>query len=209
MVLPHPSVLCVPGCAGCWLLAHHHRARIPQSISQPRRAHAPMGHPVPPSPIGHNQTQRHSRAKRRSSRLIQTQMVSDRGSLQGQRVTLPAGNQDTAFQVCFKYSSPHAHPGLSFRDQSSSFWKQHVCLQSATGAQTRNLLLLLHPRPHLLAGFVPHMRSGLDHHFWEETSLWLNCLNTSVGIQSQPGSALGWIWPVGCFWSDPESPLPL
>lgn len=120
----------------CWLLAHHHRARIPQSISQPRRAHAPTGHPVPPSPIGHNQTRRHSRAKRRSSRLIQTQMVSDRGSLQGQRVTLPAGNQDTAFQVCFKYSSPHAHPGLSFRDQSSSFWKQHVCLQSATGAQT-------------------------------------------------------------------------
>lgn len=51
----------------CWLLAHHHRARIPQSISHPRRARAPTRHPVPRSPIGHNQTRRCSRAKRHSS----------------------------------------------------------------------------------------------------------------------------------------------
>lgn len=74
------------------------------------------------------------------------------------------------------------------------------------GAQTPNLLPLLHPRPHLLAGFVPHVQGGLDHHFWEETSL---RLNTNVGIQSQPGFALGWIRSVGCFRSDPEPHLPL
>lgn len=55
-----------------------------------------------------------------------------------------------------------------------------------------------------MAGFVPHVQTGLDHHFWEETSLRLNCLNTSVGIQTQSGFALGCtgLWDAfGAIWS--------
>lgn len=60
------------------------------------------------------------------------------------------------------------------------------------GAQQRSLLPLLHfYLAHLLAGFVPHVWSRCERHFWEETSLRLNCLNTGVGIQSQSGFALG------------------
>lgn len=60
-------------------------------------------------------------------------MLSDADLLQGQIVTLPAGNQDTALQVCCKHSSSHVHASLYFQHQSSSFWKQHVCPKSATG----------------------------------------------------------------------------
>lgn len=106
--------------------------------------------------------------------------------LQGQIVTLPAGTR-TQRSKCFKYSSPHAPPfGIKAVPSGKSTC---VLKQPQTtvwrGAHTQSLLPLLHPYPHLLAGFVPHVQSGLDHHFWEETSLWLNCLNTSVGIQSQ------------------------
>lgn len=115
---------------GCWLITTV--PMLAQSISHPQRAHAPMGHPVLPGPIEHKKTQRSSRDKCHSSHLIQTQILSDTGFLQGQIVTLPAGNQDTALEVCFKYSSPHAHPSLYFWDQSNSFWKEHVCHKSDT-----------------------------------------------------------------------------
>lgn len=60
------------------------------------------------------------------------------------------------------------------------------------GAQQRSLILPFHfYLTHLLAGFVPHVWSRREHRFWEETSLWLNGLNTGVGIQSQSGFTLG------------------
>lgn len=58
-----------------------------------------------------------------------------------------------------------------------SSWRSH-------GARTRPVPL--HP-----AGSARRAGSRRQGFFWEETSLWLCCVNTGVGILSRPGFALG------------------
>ena len=55
---------------------------------------------------------------------VQMQMLLGTGfppGINNATETLPAGNQGTALQECFKCPSPHAHPSFPFQDQNSSF----------------------------------------------------------------------------------------